>query len=290
MNKFIKIIAYILLLSSCKMVGSMVESAESLFGDEVIAKVGTHKLHRSEVEKYIPAGASAEDSLALASKYIRSWATDLIFLDMAERELSDAEKDLTEEIEEYRMALLKYRYEQHYIAERLDTLVSEAEVKAYYEAQKDKFPLEVTILKARLMVIPATSRQLKTIKKLMSSQDVAEVLEADSLARQSALFYSDISQTWTDGITVAKELGTDYETLMGSISGGFAEIKDDSGNLRICYVVDIVRSGKTAPLDYCYDRIRDLIISGRKHRLLSGLEQDLIEDALAKEKFIIYEQ
>lgn len=273
------------------MVGSMVESAESLFGDEVIARVGSHKLHRSEVEKYIPAGASAEDSLALATRYINSWATDLIFLDMAERELSDAEKDLTEEIDEYRTALLKYRYEQHYIAERLDTLVTEAEVKAYYEAQKDKFNLEVSILKARLLVIPAKSNHLKTLKKLMSSQDVEDVLEADTLSRKAAIFYLDISDTWTDAITVAKQLGTDYETLLSSVkSGSFTEIKDDEGNLRICYVVDIVRAGKTAPLEYCYDSVRDLVVSGRKHNLLSGLEQDLIEDALAKEKFVIYEQ
>lgn len=270
------------------MVGSMVESAESLFGDEVVARVGNHKLHRSDLEKYIPAGVSADDSLALAARYINSWATELIFLDMAEKELSDAEKDLTEEIEEYRTALLKYRYEQHYIAERLDTLVTEAEVKAYYESQKEKFNLEVTILKARLLVIPAKSGHLKTLKKLMSSDDVEEVLEADTLARKAAIFYSDMSDSWTDAITIAKQLGTDYETLLSSISGKFAQIKDDDGNLRICYVADIVRAGRTAPLEYCYDTVRNLVVSGRKHALLNGLERDLIEDALAKKKYEVY--
>lgn len=268
----------------------MVETAETFFGDDIVAKVGSHKLRRTEVEKYIPAGASAEDSLALASNYIKTWATNLIFLDMAESRLSESEKDLTDEIEEYRTALLKFRYEQHYVAERLDTLVSDAEIKAYYEREKEKFPLEVTILKARLLIIPSASRQVKTIKKLMSSSEVEDVLEADSLSRQAAVFYSDISEAWTDAITVAKELGTDYETLLSGVkSNGFAEIDDGSGNLRIAYIVEKVAAGKTAPLEYCAPRIRDLIISGRKHSLLSGLEQDLLEDALATKKFVLYE-
>ena len=42
------------------------------------------------------------------------------------------------------------------------------------------------------------------------------------------------------------------------------------------------------PEEYCEERIKDIIISGRKHKLLTTLEQDLIEDAKAKEKFEIY--
>ena len=34
--------------------------------------------------------------------------------------------------------------------------------------------------------------------------------------------------------------------------------------------------------------IRDIIISGRKHELLTGLERDLIEDAKLRENFVIY--
>ena len=91
-----------------------------------------------------------------------------------------------------------------------------------------------------------------------------------------------------DIITVARELGTDYETLLGAVKNRFAELPDGNGNLRIVYVVDMVPAGKTAPADFCEDRIREIILSTRKHALVSGLERDLLEDARNKEKFVIY--
>ena len=55
------------------------------------------------------------------------------------------------------------------------------------------------------------------------------------------------------------------------------------------YVVEQVAEGKTAPLEYCGERIRDLILSARKHNLEEGLTEDLLEDARKNNKFVIYE-
>ena len=82
-------------VSACQMVHRVSDSAAELFGDAVVARVGEHRLMRSELAAYIPAGVSSEDSLALAQSYIKSWAEELIFLDMAEKHLSDEEKDVT---------------------------------------------------------------------------------------------------------------------------------------------------------------------------------------------------
>ena len=288
MKKMLLIMACLAGVCSCRVVHRVADTASELFGDEVVARVGEHKLFRSELENYIPNGVSSEDSLGLALSYINTWAEDLLFLDVAEAQLSKGEKDVSRELEEYRRTLLKYRYEQRYINERLDTLISEAEVKAYYGENPDKFTLDRPVLKCRFVVIPEDSRNLKEIRRKMSSDEVSEVVEADSLAVTSAIRYVDSSDTWMDIITVARELGTDYETLLGAVKNRFAELPDGNGNLRIVYVVDLVPAGKTAPADFCDDRIREIILSTRKHALVSGLERDLLEDARNKEKFVIY--
>ncbi len=129
-------IIYILALVgavSCKTVSHLHETATELFRGEVVAKVGDYRLHRSQLESYIPAGVSAEDSAALARQYILTWAEDLLLMDMAEAQLSKQEKDVSAELEEYRKSLIKYRYEQLYIQQRLDTLVTDEEVARYYE-------------------------------------------------------------------------------------------------------------------------------------------------------------
>ena len=294
----LKHIIYILAILgavSCKTVTHLQETATELFRGEVVAKVGDHRLHRSQLESYIPAGVSAEDSAALARQYIQTWAEDLLLMDMAESQLSSQEKDVSAELEEYRKSLIKYRYEQLYIQQRLDTLVTDEEVARYYQETPDKFRLERPILKSRYMIIPADARSLNIIKAKMSSEDDMEVMEADSLAASVAIKYVDSSDTWMDALVVAREAGADYRSMLAGFKvpgfgrDPFVEIPDDSGNLHVIYVVEMVADGKTAPLEYCEERIRDLILSSRKHALEAGLTENLLEDARKNNKFVIYE-
>ena len=273
---------------SCKMVEQISDTASELLEGDLVARVGNHRLHRKELENYIPSGVSPEDSAALAERYINAWAENLLLLDMAEEQLSEQEKDVSEELEQYRRILLKYRYEQLYINQRLDTLITDAELERFYKEHPDKFLLERAVVKARYMIIPADSRNLKTLRKKMSSDDDAEVLEVDSLAFTTAIKYADSSDTWMDVLTLAQELGTDYPTLMASVKNSFAEVKDDAGNLKIAYIVEQVPAGNPAPLEFCADRARDIILSSRKRELETRLEQDLLKDALRNRKFVIY--
>ena len=274
--------------TACQMVHRVSDTAAELFGDAVVARVGEHRLMRSELAAYIPAGVSSEDSLALAQSYIKSWAEELIFLDMAEKHLSNEEKDVTKDLEDYRRTLLKYRYEERYINDRLDTLISDEEVRAYYREHMDKFLVDRPLLKVRYMIIPADSRSLKTIKELMSSDDAMDAIAADSLAFTAALRYVDSSDAWMDAILLARDLGTDEVSMMSALRNRTIELKGDDGLLRVAFVVDMVQKGNPAPLDYCEERIKDILLSARKHELVGGLERDLLNDALAKGKFVIY--
>lgn len=274
---------------SCKTVGRLHESTTELFRGEIIAKVGDHRLHRAELERYIPSGVSPEDSAALARQYIQSWAEDLLLMEMAETQLSKKEKDVSAELEEYRKTLIKYRYEQLYIQQRLDTLVTEEEVVNYYQENQDRFRLDRPIVKARYMIIPSDARSLKIIKSKMSSDDELEVVEADSLAASVALKYVDASETWTDALVLAREAVVDYRAFLGAIKGPFVEIGDETGNLHVIYIADMLPEGKTAPIEYCSDRIRDLILSSRKHALEEGLVQDLLDNARKNNQFVIYD-
>ena len=112
-------------LPSCRAISSL------LHDDEVVAQAEGVKLYRAELDALIPRGISPEDSAALALQYINTWASDLVYLKIAEEQLSKAEKDVTNELEDYRKSLLKYRYEQLYINERLDTTVTDEMVDEY---------------------------------------------------------------------------------------------------------------------------------------------------------------
>ena len=287
--KKLALIALIALAAvSCKMAGRFRDAGQELFRGEVVARVGDHKLHRGQLESYIPAGVAPEDSARLAARYINAWAENLLLMDMAEAQLSKEEKDVSDELEEYRRNLLKYRYEQLYINQRLDTLVTDREIEQYYKDNPQKFRLERPVLKARYMIVPANAKGLKVLRRRMASEEDDDATEAEEMATTTAIKYADLSDTWMDVISLAQEMGTDYKTLLGAISNQWVELPDDNGNMRIAYITDMVPEGRTAPLDYCRERIRDLVLSARKHALQIQLEQSLLEDARKNNKFVIY--
>ena len=271
-----------LCLLSCERISNFIHDGE------VVAKVGREKLYRSQLEDYIPSGLSSEDSTNLALQYIKSWATEKLFVEMADMQLSKAEKDVTKELEEYRNSLLRFRYEQRYLNERLDTVITYSEIETYYNEHKDLFILDVPIVKARYLNIMKDSPNRERIIRKMSSEKYEDLVEADSLAYSSALRYFDYSDRWITAVTLAKEFGTDYATMLSGLRDGYIQMETENGDLRVAYICDLRRGGTLAPVEYCEDRIRDIILSTRKHALFTDLERDLLDDALDKQNFVIY--
>lgn len=259
-----------------------------LNNDNIVAEVDGIILLRSDLDAVIPDDISAEDSTHLAIQYINSWATDLVFQKIAEQQLSKSEKDVTRELEDYRKSLLKYRYEQLYVNERLDTAVSDDLVDEYYVAHSDKFILQRPVIKARFLSIYNDSPGLEPIRKRMSSSDVQDLIEADSLAYSSAMKFTTWKDEWIDINVLSSEFGVDYLTLLEQLRGNWVESEDTTGLVRVAYISDMKRKGELAPLEYSAQDIKDMIVSARKQALVSELERDLLDDARENGKFKIY--
>jgi hypothetical protein len=286
MKRLLNIIAAIIIvlptLSSCRAISSFLK------GGEVVAEVGSEKLYRSDLDAIMPKGISQEDSVYLAKQYINTWAAELVFLGIAEEQLSKTEKDVTKELEDYRKSLLKYRYEQLYVNERLDTAVTDELVEEYYNSHREKFILARPLVKARFLSISDESPAKDQIRKRMSSDEVEDLVEADSLAYSSAYKFTTWSDEWVDVTVLAREFPLDYETMLSQVRNRWIEKVDTLGVARLAYISDMMKKGEVAPIEYSAPVIRDIIISTRKQTLISTLEQDLLNDARENGKFVIY--
>lgn len=270
-------------LQSCDFISNLIHD------DKIVARIGKQKLYISEVSEVIPSGVAPEDSVSMALQYINNWASEILFSQVAESQLSKSEQDVSVELEDYKRSLLKYRYEQRYINERLDTVVSYNQIEQYYKTHRELFVLEVPVVKGRFLDIMQESPNLEILKSKMSSTDFFDLAQADSIAYSSALKYSDTSDKWVDMVTFARAFGEDYGTLLSKMdSHGFIEIPDERGDIKIAYICEMQKAGTLASLEYCEDRIRDIIISNRRHALLTELEQELLNDAQKRNKLVIY--
>lgn len=269
-------------LTSCRAISSFLSK------EEAVAEVGSVRLYRSDLNMVIPKGIAPEDSARLAKSYINTWALDQVFLTIAEEQLSKSEKDVTKELEDYRTSLLKFRYEQLYVNERLDTAVSDDKVREYYEAHQEKFILRRPLVKARYLKISADSPVLRKLKDKMSSDEVNDLFEADSLAYSSALKFETWKNEWVDVALVASELSMDYTSVLASMRGKWVENTDTTGISGLAYISEIIQAGETAPLEYTTPAIKDMIISARRQQLISTLERDLLNEARETGQFVIF--
>ena len=271
-------LAAILTLASCDIAGNLVHD------DNVVARAAGEKLYRTTLESYIPDGTAPADSARMAQQYIQSWASEAILLKKAQKELGKEGRDVSREMEDYRRSLLRYRYEQQYINDRLDTLITEAQIKDYYEAHSETFTLARPIMKVRFISFFKDSPYKAEILDLLPATGGGE-RDLDSLALLSAVRYIDNSDVWTDAAVLSREFGTDWETMISQLRSNYIIMEGE--DVRAAYVFQIISKGK-APLEFCAPTIRDNILSARKRGLLEKLEQDLLTEAQDKKDFVIY--
>ena len=280
MRKALLIITFLVAISSCRLY-------DRLFKGDVVARAGRDVLYESDVEALNITGFSSEDSARIVERYIMSWAKNRLLLDMAESQLSKADRDVEAQLEEYRQQLLVYRYEQKYVEQRLDTVVSEQEYLDFYETNPASFTTHVPLMKGRYIKMSDNSPNLNPVKSLYRSRIEEDMDRLEQLCYTSAEKYY-FFEDWVGLDAVVEGTGLDVQELARVLENRSYLEKDFLGYTYLISVDDYVPAGSLAPYEYCRERIRNHILNRRKQALVTSLERNLLNDAIVSEKFVIY--
>lgn len=259
-------------------------------GDKVV-QIGRAALYKTDFEKVIPKGISPQDSVLLAKQYIDSWAIKQLMLQKAEEQLPKGERDVEKLLEDYRTQLLVFRYENKYVEERLDTLVSIREREEYFMAHPGSFVGKNGVYKGRLVKMQNGSPNMQVMKKLAKSREIEDLEALEQLAYKSAYKYSNFNDNWVDLNIVAKEVGVPLEELHKLMAkNGLSVEVVDTVYTNILQVLEYVAPGEVTPFEYNSGKIKEIIISRRKQELLSALQRDILIDALNNNKIKIIDE
>ncbi len=282
MKRSIIVLLMIFQLASCQVI-------DRLFKGEVVARVGSAVLYKNEVDALIPKKCSPQDSIQIVEKYIFSWATKHLLLSQAENSLTKVEKNVDKELDDFRTSLLVYRYENLFVQQRLDTLISNEECEQYYADNKESFATSVSIVKAIYIKINSSSPNLQIIKTLSRSSKEEDRMNLYDMCYSSADQYYDFEGQWVALNIIAQEMETDMVSLENSLKSGNTYFeKEDQGITNLVSVYESIAPGKIAPYEYCLERIKEIILSKRKQELLTSLERNLLDDAISSGKLLIY--
>ncbi|MFA6770615.1 MAG: hypothetical protein WCR71_05525 [Bacteroidales bacterium] len=260
-------------LTSCK-------DLEFRSRDNVVAQVGNKYLYKKEIQNLIPPGTSYNDSILMLKQYVNSWALKYLLLNKAQAELSKTDKDVENELEEYRNSLIAYRYEKQYLEIRLDTVVTESEAREYYMNNSQNILLSNSVVKGRVIKISSGSPNLERIKNLYKANSLEEIDELERLCYNSADRYNNFGNEWVDLTSVARELPIDLYWCENQLKNSNYIESEDSLYNYFAFFTERVEPNKTPPFEFYFPKIKEIIIGKRKQNLIKELERDLIKEAL----------
>lgn len=257
-------------------------------GKTPLVEVSGEFLYKEDLQAALPLNISKDDSVLFAEHYIRNWIEDALLFDKAEGNIPDNDK-ISKLVENYRRALIMHTYQEELVNQKLANDISEEEINAYYEKNKELFRLDNPLVKGLFIKVPLSSPDLGNVRVWYrkNNQDVIEKLEKYSL--RNAVSYDYFYDRWTSVPNVAakiplKVLDTDANYLDKNRN---VEVKDTA----FCYflhIEDFLGKDKQKPLDFARDEIKEILINLKRVEFINKVKEDLYQRASDRNKIIYY--
>ena len=255
--------------------------------EDVAAKINTSELTKEELYSRLPKSLSGEDSVVFKTNLINHWATDEVFYQQAIKYLSEDEISIDKEVEAYKHELIAYKFQQKLIAEKLDTLITDAQIEEYYNANAESFMLKSNIVKVLYIKTPITIPNIEKFKKLCYSSNPKDLAQLNDLCIQYANNFYMNDNTWLLFDDLKKEMYQLNEVPEYSIQTGKTFEFTDERNFYFLKIVDVKSKNTQSPLNFEKTNIRNMIINQRKQQLISNIKKDFFDKALTNKELII---
>jgi hypothetical protein len=257
--------------------------------EKPVARVLNKNLLISDMQVIFPEGISKEDSMEIAKNFIEKWIRQQLLLNKAELNLTEDEKNVKEQIENYRSSLLIYKYEQSLIRQKLDTSITTLEIEEYYKLNSSNFLLNRNIVKALYIKIPRTAPELYKLRQWYRSDNQENIKDLEAYCFQYADNYDFFNDNWVD----FSELLDKIPLQMGNPENylryrQYIEASDSTHHFFI-RIYSFAFTGDPSPIELVRTDIEKIILNKRKIKLLNELESSIFNDAQNRGQFTIYE-
>ena len=262
-----------------------------LTGEQAVVRVGKSELTASEVASAVPSSLSGEDSTAYAELYVDRWVRRMLKVREGEELFSDSADDIERQVEEYRRSLLVRRVDQYYVERSTaDTLVTDDEVRAYYDAHRSDFRLDRTIVRGRMVRFPESYRRGMQLLSLMSSPSKEKQRDFEEICTKNDFYMSDNRETWVDLSDFMSELPVtgSYGSVLLKTTGKVQNLRD-AQSIYYVEITGVLRAGDQAPFERTEPTIRRILYNARRNDIIRAHEEELIRAAEENRDIKIYD-
>lgn len=248
--------------------------------EDWVVRVHDHYLMREELSAVVPPLLSPEDSAKAADLYINQWLKDHVVLVQAELNLPPERMDFEQQLRDYRNSLVVYSFERELIKQKLDTVVTEAEIAAYYDEHPRNFELKDFIVRVRFIKVAADAPKLDELEMWIDSETDEDYYKLVDYSKQFAEFGFFDEERWL----YLDELLTQVPVRIADKAQFVSQNKlvklSEGDYLYLMKILDYQLKDGISPLELVRQDIRNIIVNKRKREFIIQMRKDLMDQAL----------
>jgi len=268
------IMLFSFLFSACN--GSGVASGQH----EILVKVNDRIVTREEIEAQIPKGTSAEDSLVRAGSLVKKRVIDMLMDDVAYKNLGDEKAEIDRLVNEYRRSLIRYRYQERIVNDKVLANIREYDQLTYYEDNKEQFVLNENIIKGLFLKAPINAPGLDSVRIWYVSRSEESLEKIEKYSLQNAINYDYFYDRWVLFNEVLEKIPHRISNLTQFLKVNNHMEVSDSLYVYFLDISDRQLVGNVAPLDYVQTQIQNMLVNRRKIDFLRDFGEKLYLDAV----------
>ena len=272
----------------------LLASCSSLFKEdsekEPLARVGDVYLYKEDVASLITEDMTEQDSALFISNYVNDWASKQLMLSKSKVNLPEEKLvEFDRLVDDYRTDLYTRAYLEALVFQAQDTSITTQQLRTYYEKEKENFKLNEKLVQLRFVGLPKQFLDKDEVTRRMKEWTDADKRYLDSIAVQfKKLHFND--SIWVRSARVLEEIPpmtflNEEDYLKKS---QFFEI-EDSLEVYLGKVTNVLEVNDTAPFEYIWPEIKQLILNRRRLDYVKKLKTDVIDEAIKKNEFEVYE-
>ena len=207
----------------------------------------------------------------------------------AELNLAEEQKDVSQELEDYRMTLLISRYKQIFMEQNLDTIITEKQIENYYNTHPEVFKITQPAVIALYIKVLKTSPNIDVIKQKYRSSRERDIDELKNLCMESAAEYDDFNNDWIYFKDLIVNIPVRIDNQEKFLKTNKYIEAEDNNYLYFVAIKNYRLKGATAPVKFVRGQISVGILNERKEKIIRELENNIYNNMLDnKEIEIIY--
>lgn len=256
---------------------------------ESIARVGINYLYKSDISKLVPTGTSKEDSLFLVRDFIDRWASQKLLIEAAERNIGDSKKrEYNGLIKQYKIDLYTKAYIEDIVKSTVDTVVSQEELKTYYNYNKENFKTNGTLVRLRFINLSKDNPRFGIIKSKFFDFNKKDKNFWETYALQFKSFALNDS-VWVDMNEVYNKLPFVTPVTRDEVIVAGKKIeKTVQNDVYFVKITNVIDKNQISPFDYIKPTLKEVILNKRRLELIKKFEKDIIEDAIKTKDYEVY--